>query len=106
MEWEARRQGHTGIDRTMNSVQADWFWPGMTADIRRLVNTCKGCQVAEHRNPVLNENRQWLQPGWPWQVLFIDLVGPLMPTPRRNTNILVLSNHFTRWKDAFPVQNG
>ena len=31
--WEAHRQGHTGIDRTTKRVRADWFWPGMTADI-------------------------------------------------------------------------
>ena len=34
------------------------------------------------------------------------LVGPLTPTPRGNTNILVLSDHFTKWRDALPVQNG
>ena len=39
-------------------------------------------------------------------MLSIDLVGPLTPTPRGNTNILVLSDHFTRWRDALPVQNG
>ena len=39
--WEAHRQGHTGIDRMTMRVRADWFWPGMTADIRRLVNACE-----------------------------------------------------------------
>ena len=29
----------------------------------------------------------------------------MTPTPRGNTNILVLSDHFTRWRDALPVQN-
>ena len=43
MAWEAHRQGHTGIDRTTKRVQADWFWPGMTADIRRLVTACEAC---------------------------------------------------------------
>ena len=104
--WEAHRQGHTGIDRTLRRVQADWFWPGMTADIRRLVSSCEACQAAKHSNPVPNKNRQRLQAGRPWQVLSIDLVGPLTPTPRGNTNILVLSDHFTRWRDALPVQNG
>ena len=30
----------------------------------------------------------------------------MTPTPRGNTNILVLSNHFTWWRDALLVQNG
>ena len=71
--WEAHRQGHMGIDRTTKRVQAEWFWPGMTADIRRLVNTCEACQAAKHSNPVLNKNRQRLQAGRPWQVLSIDI---------------------------------
>ena len=100
---EAHRQGHTGIERTTKRVQADWFWLGMTADVRRLVNSCEACQAAKHSNPVPNKNRQRLQVGRTWQVLSIDLVGPLTPTPRGNTNILVLSNHFTRWRDALPV---
>ena len=78
----------------------------MTADIRRLVNTCETCQAAKHSNPVPNKNRQRLQAGRPWLVLSVDLVGPLTPTPRGNTAILVLSDHFTRWRDAIPVQNG
>ena len=61
--WEAHRQGHTGIDRMTKLVQADWFWLGMTADIRRLVNACEACQAAKHSNPVPNKNRQRLQAG-------------------------------------------
>ena len=41
--WEAHRQEHTSINKTTKRVQADWFWPGMTADIRRLVNSCEAC---------------------------------------------------------------
>ena len=78
----------------------------MTAEIRRLVNTCEACQAAKHSNPFPNKNRQGMQAGRPWQVLSIDLVGPLSPTPKGNTNILVLSGHFTRWRDALPVQKG
>ena len=78
----------------------------MTADIHRLVNVCEACQATKHSNPVPNKNRQRLRAGRLWQVLSVDLVGPLTPTPRGNTNILVLSDHFKRWRDALPVQNG
>ena len=33
-------------------------------------------------------------------------MGPLPETPRGNVNILVLSDHFTRWRDAIPIPNG
>ena len=104
--WEVHRQGHLGIDRTTKRVQSNWFWPGLTADVRRMVNSCEICQAAKHRNPVANSNRQRLQAGRPWQVVSLDIVGPFTPTPRGNTNILVLSDHFTRWRDALPIPNG
>ena len=69
-------------------------------------STDRTCQATKHSNPVPNKNRQRLRAGRLWQVLSVDLVGPLTPTPRGNTNILVLSDHFERWRDALPVQNG
>ena len=78
----------------------------MTAIIRRLMNSCEACQTAKHKNPVPNKNRHKLQAGGPCQVLSVDLVGFLTPTSRENTNILVLSDHFIRLRNALPVQNG
>ena len=66
----------------------------------------EACQAAKHSNPVPNKKRQRQKAGRPWQVLSVDLMGPLTLTPRENTTILVLSDHFTRWKDALPVPNG
>ena len=104
--WEIHRQGHIGMDRTIKRIQKEWYWPGLTADTRRLINSCEVCQASKHSNPVANSNRQRLQAGRPWQIVSLDLVGPFPATPRGNTNILVLSDHFTRWRDAIPVQNG
>jgi len=33
-------------------------------------------------------------------VVAVDLVGPMPPTPRGNSWILVLTDHFTRWANA------
>ena len=100
------RQGHLGIDRTAKRIQSEWFWPGLTADVRKMVSSCKVCQAAKHSNPVANPNRQRLQAGRPWQVVSLDIVGPFPPTPRGNMSILVLSDHFTCWRDALPIPNG
>ena len=39
-------------------------------------------------------------------MLAIDLVGPFTETPRGNRMILVLTDHFSRWKDAIPLPDG
>ena len=86
-------------------MQKKWYWPGLTADTRRLVNSCEVCQAAKHSNPLANPNRQQLQAGRPWQVVSLDLVGPFPTTARGHTIILVFLNYFTRWRDAIPAQN-
>jgi len=38
-----------------------------------------------------------------WQVVAVDLVGPMPLTHRGNSWILVLTDHFTRWADALAI---
>ena len=41
--WAAHRQDHTGINRTIKNIQSEKFWPGMTVDIKPLMNACEAC---------------------------------------------------------------
>jgi hypothetical protein len=78
----------------------------MSRDIRQTIKKCEVCQAAKkYKHPTQNSNRK-LFAGRPWQILSIDLVGPLSLTPRGNRMILVLSDNFTRWKDAIAVPDG
>ena len=40
------------------------------------------------------------------QTLAIDLVGPFVTTPRNNKMVLVIADHFTRWRDAIAIPDG
>ena len=99
-------QYHSGVNKTYKRIRLQWFWPGMTSQVRHTVQRCEICQAAKHSNPIQSVNQQRLFAGRPWQVLSIDLVGPFSKTPRDNSWVLVLSDHFTRWRDAIPVRNG
>ena len=97
---------HCGITKTYQQIRLDWFWPNMIASIRRAVQQCEVCQAVKHSRKTSTSNRQRLHTGRPWQVLSLDLVGPFTSTPRGNNVILVLADHFTRWKDAIPIPDG
>ena len=90
-------QHHSGVNKTYRRIKLKWFWPGMISQIRTSVRRCEICQAAKHSNPNRKEYQQRIFAGRPWQVLSVDLVGPFSRTPRGNTMILVLSDHFTRW---------
>ena len=101
--WDSHLQAHVGVHKTTERVRLTWYWPGMTADIRRAIKTCEICQVAKHGGLHPAGGRRRLFAGRPWQQVAIDLVGPFPPTSRGNRWILVLSDHFTRWQDALPL---
>ena len=101
--WKTHCLSHSGVNRTINRLQLTWYWPGMTAEVRRTVKSCEKCQVAKHGGTKAAGGRQRLYAGRPWQKVAVDLVGPMSETPRGNKWILVLTDHFTRWQDALAL---
>jgi len=78
----------------------------MHAAVRQAVKQCEVCQMAKNSRTAPIFHQQRLHSGQPWQVLAVDLVGPFLETPRGNRMVLVLTDHFTRWKDAIAVPDG
>ena len=104
--WDTHGQHHAGISKTTKRICMDWYWPGIHRDIARLLKSCEVCQAAKSSQTCNSQNRQRLHAGRPWQVLSIDLMGPLSETDRGNNVVLVMTDHFTRWRDAIPLPNG
>ena len=46
--------GHSGFLKTLHRVKKDFYWPGLRADMRKLVKECDTCQrlKSETCNPV------------------------------------------------------
>lgn len=104
--WEAQRMHHPRGSRTLTRVQLDWYWPEISANRRILVRTCEVCQSRKYGAAASSEHRQHLFATRPWQVLSVDLESPFTTTQKGDTTILVLSNHFTRWRYAIALPNG
>jgi transposase InsO family protein len=104
--WNTHKLAHQGMNRTLWRLKLDWYWPGMTTDVRRQVRTCGICQAAKHGRKTKPTRRQRLYAGRPWQLVSVDLVGPFSKTKRGNTMVLVIADHFTRWRDAIPIPDG
>ena len=43
--------GHTGVNKTLSRVQANFWWPGVTADVERFAKECTRCQEAQLGTP-------------------------------------------------------
>lgn len=101
--WTTHIQTHSGIERTLSRIRINWYWYGMTSQVRRAVLSCEICQMAKNSSTNKTNKKQRLYCGRPWQKVAIDLVGPMPITNRGNQWILVLTDHFTRWQDALAI---
>ena len=46
-----------------------------------------------------------IHPGYPLQLVAMDILGPLPESPHKNSYVLVVSDYFTRWTKAYAFPN-
>jgi len=101
--WDTHKQAHARVQRVLTKLRLQWYWPNMERDVRLRVRQCEVSQASKHGRLPGEAGRRRLYAGKPWQVVAVDLVRPMPITPRGNSWILVLTDHFTRWADALAI---
>ena len=94
--------GHPGSDETYRSIQTRFHWPNMQQDIRQYVQICRLCACAKSSLG----GKGGLRPHQPtkcWKTLAVDLMGPYPRTSRGKKFILVVTDLFSRWIEAFAL---
>ena len=91
--------GHLGIERTTSLLKDRFYWPKMESDIEEYVKTCPRClkfkaipEKAELN--IINVTR-------PLELVHIDFLTIEAPRKDKDVNILVVTDHFTRYAQAY-----
>ena len=94
--------GHLGAKKTIDRVAEKFYWPGITADIKRYCASCDACQRTTPRDKVSKlPLGQMPLIDTPFQRVAVDLVGPINPpTEIGNRYILTLMDYATRYPEA------
>ncbi len=95
--------GHLGRDRTLDLVRSRFYWPKMTEQVQEYVKKCLPCIKRKAHVP----DRAPLVPittTQPMELLCIDFLT-LEPSKGGVENILVMTDHFTRYAHAVPTRN-
>ncbi|GJY82552.1 putative nucleotidyltransferase, ribonuclease H [Tanacetum coccineum] len=98
---ELHGEGHVGRDRTLQLVQASYFWPTMRKEVYRYVKRCCVCQVSkgtDSRSLPLNVPLQ------PLVDISMDFVLRLPRTQRGNDSIFVVVDHFSKIVHFIPCK--
>jgi len=83
--WDTHKQAHSGVSQVIRCLRLRWYWPEMTREVRLRVRQCEVCQASKHGRPTETTGRRRLYAGRPWQIVAVDLVGPMLLSPRGNT---------------------
>lgn len=97
--------GHFGIFKTHKRLSLKYFWPGMYRDVTKFVNNCDVCNSNKHSNhPTLGTMGRPKTCSRPFQMISMDLIGPLPVTRKQNTFIFVVTCCFSKYCLLFPIR--
>ena len=97
------KAGHMGQDRTMTLLRPRCFWPGMASDVKDHVRECARCVRRKH---LVNQVAplQNVFTTQPMELVCMDYLT-LETSKGGFENILVVTDHFTKYSQAYPTRN-
>ncbi|CAI5671484.1 unnamed protein product [Oreochromis niloticus] len=95
--------GHLGIERTLDLLRQRFYWPRMLQDNEQHIKSCGECitrKTPAQRAAPLHQ----ISSSGPMDLVCIDFLS--METDSKGMrNVLVVTDHFTRYAQAFPTKN-
>ncbi|XP_025830531.1 uncharacterized protein K02A2.6-like [Agrilus planipennis] len=94
--------GHPGIQETTRRMSLFYKWENMKGNISNYIRQCRICQCSKKQR-ITRAPLRPRQPDKPWDTIALDLMGPYPRTSRGRKFILVVTDLFSRWVEAFPI---
>ena len=91
--------GHQGRMRTLSLLRERCFWPGMQTEAIQHILECKRC--LRRKTPPHVAPLQPIHVTQPLELVHMDYL-PLEPSKENIENVLVITDHFTRYALAYP----
>ena len=95
--------GHMGVERTLDLARKRFYWPKMSAEVETKIKTCDRCirrkVLPEKAAPLVN-----ITATRPLELVCMDFLT-LEPDSSNTKDILVITDHFTKYAVAIPTSN-
>jgi hypothetical protein len=96
--------GHLGAHKTFTKIRDRLWWNTLFQDVELY---CKSCLVCQRRKVPRRQREAALMgtpvPNYPFEILGVDVIGPLPETLSRNKYAVVFTCSLCRWVEAFAV---
>ena len=94
--------GHLGIDRTTALSCERFFWPRMAEEIRQYIQNCKHC--LRYKQQLEWAELKPLKASYLLELVHMDYLK-ISGKDDPNLNVLVITDHFTRYSQAYVTSN-
>ena len=97
--------GHFGFFKTLAKIQENYYWPKMRRDVLRYVRSCHICasqKVSSTARMGLMGSEKKV--NFPFQIIAVDLVGPLPRSSHGYTHLLVIGDWFSKYTLLCPLR--
>ena len=95
--------GHHGRKRTYEEISRRFWWKGMWKTTRRWVRACDVCSRRKMSRPKRQGVPRFILCSYPFEMVSIDLLGPLPVTLSGNKYLLTILDCFSRWPIVVPL---
>ena len=75
----------------------------MSADVYDVTSSCHKCQIHQPYKKI--SNYHLVKPGYAWNTISVDVVGPLPVSIGRAKYIIVAIDRLTKWVEARAICN-
>ena len=76
LQWYHHYLQHPGVSRLEETLVTVMYWPGLRANVRRHVKSCKRCQKGKRRSRQYGQVPPKIADQVPWQKVCVNLIGP------------------------------
>lgn len=97
---------HQGNYRTAQRLREKFWWKTLLSDVKRYVAQCETCLKCKYPNvPLRAPMGHPKLPNTPWRFIACDFMGPFPRTSNQNTNLLVVTDIFSKFSLLKPLRN-
>lgn len=96
--------GHPGITKTYRAISRRFWWPNLFQEVRNYVRSCEPCQQVKPSNQRIGAPMASTMPVRPFDKVYVDYCGPIIPSSSGNRYVLVLLDSYTKWIEVIPCR--
>ena len=98
------QSGHLGVQKPLGKVKERYYWPGYEADVVAWIQECRQCQKKKLPHQSQQAPLDTITSNYPFEKLSWDIMGPLPLSYTGNRYIVMITDLFSKWVEAFPVK--